>query len=200
MKLVPPGRREMDTRVTHIAAAFNSDLTRAVGVGYVQVMGRGRRLVFILVAHLILVLAVIGTVAGLWKWSPLFQEWVYEVELKSGIPSWEEHAAERLLDYPSEASAIALVVYINWAAEHIEIREDEARRALLSLQLMTGEDFGTGFRIYGANYNWDPPSGKGRWIFVRGNVNAWAVRTFGLKALGELALGDGQTEEEESSP
>ena len=87
-------------------------------------------------------------------------------------------AAEKLREYPSKSSAIALVLFINKTDKTTRKGNELAKEALVSLCLMTGEDFGTNFEGNPYNFSWSPPSADS-WDRAVYLINNWAFSKFG---------------------
>jgi hypothetical protein len=87
-----------------------------------------------------LLAALVASVgASTWKLSPTLRERVFLLGLASGVPVVQAGAARALEDYPTRATALALVAFVNWAHQPpIDLRR--ASHALARPDRATTED------------------------------------------------------------
>jgi hypothetical protein len=138
------------------------------------------------------------------KLTPIIAEKLLIAALFSKVPSVQRVAIQALRDYPTRHTAIALVLFINlknlqemedpkkpWTPEE-EARKHQQRlrdlmlaeRAVETLCLLTGQSFGTYFKLEKYGYSWGS-LGEDKWPTVLWNIDTWAVQTF---ATGELPM------------
>jgi hypothetical protein len=162
--------------------------------------GRARRhrvaIVLIVVAGLLLAL-VGGSVYAL-KLAPVAAEKVLIVALFSRVPPVQRVAIRALRSYPTKHVALALVAFINLKnLQEVpdpgkpDPPEDQARRreqrvrdlalaerATETLCLLSGQSFGTYFKLERHGHSWGS-LGEDKWPSVLPSVNGWALETFG---------------------
>jgi hypothetical protein len=65
----------------------------------------------------VLAALVVGIAGSAWSLSPTLRERVLLLGLVTGIPAVQTASARALEDYPTHATALALVTFVNWAHE-----------------------------------------------------------------------------------
>jgi len=138
------------------------------------------------------------------KLPPIVGEKLLIAALFSKVPPVQRVAIKALRDYPTKHAAVALVVFINLKnlqempdPKKPETPEEKARRrqqrvrdlklaerATETLCLLTGYSFGTYFKREPYGHSWGSLS-EDKWPTVLGQINTWALQTFGA---GELPL------------
>lgn len=166
---------------------------------------RRRRRAWPIVAAVVCGLMVLGAAwVYVFKLTPIIAEKLLIAALFSKVPSVQRVAIQALRDYPTRNTAIALVLFINlknlqemedpkkpWTPEE-EARKHQQRlrdlmlaeRAVETLCLLTGQSFGTYFKLEKNGYSWGS-LGEDKWPTVLWNIDTWAVQTF---ATGELPM------------
>jgi hypothetical protein len=142
-------------------------------------MKKKTKIILCLVFGVPLVLVILAIVV--WSSSTTVQERTYEAAL--GI---NRYIPQRLA---SKESMLSLVVFVNVKDKSTEKGQDVAERAMVSLILLSGQDFGTGFKGDPGNYTWGPPVDDEDWKKSLARVNAWAFETFGPELLILLPKG-----------
>ena len=127
------------------------------------------------------------------------------VALFSRVPPVQRVAIRALRDYPTKHAAIALVAFINFKnlqevpdPKKPDTPEDKARkreqrvrdlrlaeRAAETLCLLTGQSFGTYFKLEPYGYSWGSLSEE-KWPSVLFQMDAWAVQTLGPRGFPPL--------------
>jgi hypothetical protein len=145
----------------------------------------------------VLVAAAAASVHAL-RLAPIVAEKALIVALFSRVPPVQRQAIRRMRDYPTKHVALALVAFINLKNLHEapdpskpDTEEDRARRleqrrrdlelaerATETLCLLTGQSFGTHFRLERSGHSWGRLSAE-RWPGVLLAVDRWALETFG---------------------
>ncbi|HSD50218.1 MAG TPA: hypothetical protein VLG48_02335, partial [Candidatus Methylomirabilis sp.] len=166
---------------------------------------RSRRKVLATVAAVVCgVLVLGGTWMYVFKLTPVVAEKLLVVALFSKVPPVQRMAIKTLQGYPTKQAATALVVFINlknlkemedpkkpWTPEEKERRRQQrnrdlklAERATETLCLLTGQSFGTYFKLEKYGHSWGSlPEDK--WPTVLWQIDTWAVQTF---AKGDLPM------------
>src|SRR3990170_2729438 len=139
--------------------------------------------------------------------TPVVTEKLLIVALYSRVPPVQRVAIKALRDYPTKHAAIALVAFINLKnlqevpdpkkpetpddkARRLEQRKRDlalAERATLTLCLLTGQSFGTYFKLERYGYSWGSLS-EDKWPTVLWQIDTWAMRTFGPSDLPLLPV------------
>lgn len=153
---------------------------------------------------LIAACALVGAavlLAGVWIYASRLPTIVAEkaliVALFSKVPPVQVAAIHLLRDYPTRHAATALVVFINLKnlqelpdpkketpADRAKRREQRRRdlklaeRATQTLCLLTGQSFGTYFKLEPYGHSWAGLSEE-QWPAVLGHVNTWAAESLG---------------------
>lgn len=124
------------------------------------------------------------------------------VALFSRVPLVQRVAIRALRYYPTKHAAIALVAFINFKnlqevpdPKKPDTPEDKARRreqrmrdlwlaerAAETLCLLSGQSFGTYFKLEPYGHSWGSLSQQ-KWPSVLFQIDAWAVQTFGPRSL-----------------
>lgn len=141
------------------------------------------------------------------KLTPVVTEKLLIVALYSRVPPVQRVAIKALRDYPTKHAAIALVAFINLKnlqevpdpkksetpddkARRLEQRKRDlelAERATLTLCLLTGQSFGTYFKLERSGYSWGSLS-EDKWPTVLWQIDTWALRIFGPSDLPLLPV------------
>lgn len=169
---------------------------------------RSRRKVLAVVAAVVCGVLVLG---GAWmyvfKLTPIVAEKLLIAALFSKVPPVQRMAIKTLRDYPTKHAAIALVVFINvknlqevedpkkpWTPEEKAQRRQQrirdlklAERATETLCLLTGQSFGTYFKLEKYGYSWGSLS-EDKWPGVLWQIDSWATQIF---ATGDLPMAPG---------
>ena len=144
------------------------------------------------------VVALGATSMYVFKVTPIIAEKLLIVALFSRVTPVQRVAIKALRDYPTKHAAIALVAFINLKnlqevpdpkkpeppddkRRRQERRERDlelAERATLTLCLLTGQTFGTYFRLEPHGHSWGSLS-EDKWPGVLWQIDAWALKTFG---------------------
>ena len=169
---------------------------------------RNRRKVLAAVGAAALGVMVLGTTwMYVFKLTPVVTEKLLIVALYSRVPPVQRVAIKALRDYPTKHAAIALVAFINLKnlqevpdpkkpetpddkARRLEQRKRDlelAERATLTLCLLTGQSFGTYFKLERYGYSWGSLS-EDKWPTVLWQIDTWALRTFGPRDLPLLPV------------
>ena len=167
-----------------------------------------RRKVLAAVGAVALGVMVLGaTWMYVFKLTPVVTEKLLIVALYSRVPPVQRVAIKALRDYPTKHAAIALVAFINLKnlqevpdpkkpetpgdkARRLEQRKRDlelAERATLTLCLLTGQSFGTYFKLDRYGYSWGSLS-EDKWPTVLWQIDTWALRTFGPSDLPLLPV------------
>lgn len=168
-----------------------------------------RRRAWPIVAGVVCGLMVLG---GVWMYvfqlTPIVAEKVLIAGLFSRVPLVQQMAIKGLQEYPTKHAAIALVGFINlknlqevedpkkpWTPEEKEQRRQHrlrdlklAERATETLCLLTGQSFGTYFKLEKYGHSWGSLS-EDKWPTVLWQIDAWAVQAFGPGDLPRLSFG-----------
>ena len=141
----------------------------------------------------------------MFKLTPIVAEKLLIVALFSKVPPVQRAAIQALRDYPTKHAAIALVLFINlknlqevedpkkpWTPEEKAQKRQErvrdlklAERATETLCLLTGQSFGTYFKLEKFGHSWGSLSEE-RWPTVLWQIDTWAVQAFGPGGLPML--------------
>jgi hypothetical protein len=148
------------------------------------------------------VLCGLMLLGGAWmhvfKLTPIVAEKLLIAALFSKVPPVQRVAIQALRDYPTRHAAIALVLFINlknlqemedpkrpWTPEEKAQKRQQhlrdlklAERATETLCLLTGQSFGTYFKLEKYGHSWGSLS-EDKWPTVLWNVDTWAVQAFG---------------------
>jgi len=171
-----------------------------------QISSRNAERIAGIVAAILLSLLFAGSWVYLYRVDLVVIEKVLIGGLFSGIGPVQSAAIRGLREHRTRHAAIALVVFINLKHFHgapanveEEPAEEERRRgaqkredlefagrALESLCLIADDGFGTSFRNEARGRSWDGIPDQ-RWPAVLGNVNAWALQSFGPDMLFALS-------------
>ncbi len=136
--------------------------------------------------------------------TPIVAEKLLIAALYSKVPPVQRVAIQALRNYPTKHSAMALIVFINlknlqemedpkkpWTPEEKERRRQQrirdlklAERATETLCLLTGQSFGTYFKLEKYGHSWGS-LGEDKWPTVLWQIDSWAVQTF---ATGDLPM------------
>jgi hypothetical protein len=143
---------------------------------------------------------------GVWmyvfKLTPIVAEKLLIAALFSKVPPVQRMAIKTLRGYPTKHAAIALVVFINvknlqevedpkkpWTPEEKERKRRQrirdlklAERATETLCLLTGQSFGTYFKLEKYGHSWGSLS-EDKWPTVLWAIDTWAVQTFATRDL-----------------
>jgi hypothetical protein len=131
------------------------------------------------------------------KLTPIVAEKLLIAALYSRVPPVQQVAIKALRAYPTKHAAIALVAFINlknlqemedpktpWTPEQKARRRQQrirdlklAERATETLCLLTGQSFGTYFKLENYGHSWGSLS-EDKWPTVLWQIDAWAVQTF----------------------
>jgi hypothetical protein len=150
-------------------------------------------------------MVLVGAGMYVLKLTPIVAEKLLIGALFSKVPPVQRVAIQALRDYPTRHAAIALVLFINlknlqevedpkkpWTPEE-RARKRQGRlrdlklaeRATETLCLLTGQGFGTYFKLEKYGYSWGS-LGEDKWPTVLWNVDTWAVQTLGPRDLPVL--------------
>ena len=142
------------------------------------------------------------------KLPPIVAEKLLIAALFSKVAPVQRVAIKALRDYPTKHAAVALVVFINLKnlqempdPKKPETPKEKARRrqqrvrdlklaerATETLCLLTGYSFGTYFKREPYGHSWGSLS-EDKWPTVLGQIDAWALQTFGGGEFPLLNLG-----------
>jgi len=140
--------------------------------------------------------------------APIVKEKLWIAALYSRIPPVQQVAIKALRNYPTKHAAVSLVLFINlknlqWVpdpkkpetpeekARRLAVRKRDlklAERATETLCLLTGQSFGTYFKLERYGYSWGSLS-EDKWPAILRQVDAWALQTLGGIDLPILTLG-----------
>ncbi len=164
-----------------------------------------RRSVWVVAGAVVCVFIIL---AAVWMYvlrlTPIVAEKLLIAALYSKVPPVQRVAIQALRNYPTKHSAIALIVFINlknlqemedpkkpWTPEEKERRRQQrirdlqlAERATETLCLLTGQSFGTYFKLEKYGHSWGS-LGEDKWPTVLWQIDTWAVHTF---ATGDLPM------------
>ena len=149
---------------------------------------------------------LVGAWMYVFKITPILTEKVLIAALFSRVPLVQQMAIKALQDYPTKHVAIALVAFINlknmqevedpkrpWAPEERDRRRLHrlrdlrlAERATETLCLLTGQSFGTYFKLEQYGHSWGSLS-EDKWPTVLWEIDTWALRAFGPGDLPHLS-------------
>jgi hypothetical protein len=168
--------------------------------------GRGRRELLAAACAMACAAVVLG-VAWMYAFRvpSIAAEKLLIVALFSRVPTVQRVAIRALRDYPTKHAAIALVAFINLKnlqevpdPKKPETAEDKARRreqrvrdlklaerAAETLCLLTGQSFGTYFKLEPYGHSWGSLS-EGKWPTVLFQIDSWALQTLGAGDLPPL--------------
>ena len=153
------------------------------------------------------------------KITPIVVEKLLIVALFSRVPPVQRVAIRALRDYPTRHAAISLVAFINLKnlqevpdrkkpespedkkrRQEARVRDLElAERAALTLCLLTGQSFGTYFKLEPHGYSWGSLS-EDRWPTVLLQIDTWALRTLGPGDLPRVSVLPGAPTEPAATP
>jgi hypothetical protein len=145
---------------------------------------------------------VVATWMHVFKLTPIVAENLLIAALYSRVQPVQRVAIHALRRYPTKRTAIALVLFINLKnlqempdpkkeetpeqkARRREVRRRDlklAERAAETLCLLTGQSFGTYFKLERYGHSWGSLS-EDKWPTVLGQIDGWTLRTFGAGAL-----------------
>jgi hypothetical protein len=158
------------------------------------------------------VVCVFMLLAATWmyvfKVTPVVAEKMLVAALFSRVPPVQQVAIKALRDYPTRHAAIALVAFINlknlqepedpkrpWTPEEKAKKRQQrirdlklAERATETLCLLTGQSFGTYFKLEQYGHSWGSLS-EDKWPTVLWQMDTWALQAFGAGELPLLSLG-----------
>ena len=167
--------------------------------------GRGRRVLVVVGAAVCGVMVLGGAWMYAFKLTPIVADKLLIAAVFSKVPPVQRAAIQALRDYPTRHAAIALVLFINlknlqevedprkpWTPEEKAQKRQErlrdlklAERATETLCLLTGQSFGTYFKLEKYGHSWGS-LGEDKWPTVLWNVDTWAVQAFGPGGLPML--------------
>jgi len=160
---------------------------------------RSRRKVLAVTGAVVCGAVVLGAAwMSVFQVTPIVKEKVLIAALFSKIPPVQMVAIRALRDYPTRHVAVSLVLFINlknlqWVPdpqkpvtpeERVRRREVRRRdlklaeRATETLCLLTGESFGTYFKLEKYAHSWGSLSEE-KWAIVLRQIDAWALQTLG---------------------